>query len=149
MKTKRQRKIIELITDYQIETQEDLVNMLTKSGISVTQATVSRDIKELNLTKVTADGGRQKYAILDNTTIALNSKYMRVLNDGILAIYISANILVIKTVSGMAMAVGAAIDAIKMPEILGCIAGDDTIMCVVDDEKNSEKVKGYLENFIA
>ena len=77
-----------------------------------------------------------------------NSKYMRVLNDGILSIDTAGNILVIKTVSGMAMAVGAAVDAINIKEVVGCIAGDDTIMCVVKNADNAEKVKEYLENYI-
>lgn len=148
MKTKRQRKIIELISDYDIETQEELAKMLIDSGFAVTQATVSRDIRELNLTKTAAENGKQKYALPNSGPVILNNKYMRVLNDGILSIKISANILVVKTVSGMAMAVGAAIDAINIKEIIGCIAGDDTIMCVIDDAVNSENVKEYLENFI-
>lgn len=147
MKTKRQRKIIELISDYEVETQEDLAKLLIDNGFAVTQATVSRDIRELNLTK-TASNGKQKYAVPSTTTIALNSKYMRVLNDGILSMETSANIMVIKTVAGMAMAVGAAIDAININEIIGCIAGDDTIMCVIKEGVNADSVKEYLENFI-
>lgn len=148
MKAKRQRKIIELISDYNIETQEELANLLIENGFAVTQATVSRDIRELNLTKIPAENGRQKYAVPNSTTIVLNSKYMRVLNDGILSIETAGNILVIKTVSGMAMAVGAAVDAINIKEIVGCIAGDDTIMCVVKHAEDSEKVKEYLDNYI-
>ena len=149
MKTRRQRKIIELISDYDIETQEELAGMLMDNGFTVTQATVSRDIRELNLTKIPVNGGKQKYAVPNSKTIALNSKYMRVLNDGILSIETAGNILVIKTVSGMAMAVGAAVDAINIKGIIGCIAGDDTIMCVVKNADNSDEVKEYLENFIS
>lgn len=148
MKTRRQRKIIELISDYDIETQEELAGMLMDNGFAVTQATVSRDIRELNLTKMPVEGGKQKYAVPNSKAIALNSKYMRVLNDGILSIETAGNILVIKTVSGMAMAVGAAVDAVNIKEIVGCIAGDDTIMCVVKNADDSDKVKEYLENFI-
>lgn len=147
MKTKRQRKIIELISDYEVETQEDLAKLLIDKGFAVTQATVSRDIRELNLTKI-ATNGKQKYAVPNTATMALNSKYMRVLNDGILSIETSANIMVVKTVAGMAMAVGAAIDAININEIIGCIAGDDTIMCVIKEAEDAGKVKEYLENFI-
>lgn len=148
MKTKRQRKIIELISDYDIETQEELANFLIENGFAVTQATVSRDIRELNLTKIPLKDGKQKYSVPGSTTKVLNSKYMRVLNDGILSIETAGNILVIKTVSGMAMAVGAAVDAINIKEIVGCIAGDDTIMCVVKDADDSENVKEYLENYL-
>lgn len=148
MKTKRQRKIIELISDYEVETQEELAKLLIDNGFAVTQATVSRDIRELNLTKIAVKSGKQKYAVPNSTSMVLNSKYMRVLNDGILSIETSSNIMVVKTVSGMAMAVGAAIDAINIKEIIGCIAGDDTIMCVIKEAENANKVKEYLENFI-
>lgn len=148
MKSKRQRKIIELISAYEIETQEELAKRLIDNGFTVTQATVSRDIRELNLTKIAVKSGKQKYAVPNSTSMVINSKYMRVLNDGILSIETSANILVVKTVAGMAMAVGAAIDAINIKEIIGCIAGDDTIMCVVKEAESANKVKEYLENFI-
>lgn len=148
MKTKRQRKIIELISDYDIETQEELANLLIENGFAVTQATVSRDIRELNLTKIATEEGKQKYSVPGGTAKVLSSKYMRVLNDGILSIETAGNILVIKTVSGMAMAVGAAVDAINIKEIVGCIAGDDTIMCVVKNADNTEDVKEYLENYM-
>ena len=131
MKTKRQRKIIELITNYDIETQEELAAKLVENGFNVTQATISRDIRELNLTKIATKGGKQKYAVQSSSDIVSNSKYMRVLNDGIITMDTAGNILVVKTVSGMAMAVAAALDAMQIKEILGCIAGDDTIMCVV------------------
>lgn len=148
MKTKRQRKIIELISDYDVETQEELANLLIKNGFAVTQATVSRDIRELNLTKVSIKNGKQKYTVPNSAPMVLSSKYMRVLNDGVLSIETAGNIMVIKTVSGMAMAVGAAVDAINIKEIVGCIAGDDTIMCVIKNAENSEKVKEYLEDII-
>jgi len=131
MKTKRQRKIIELITNYDIETQEELAAKLVENGFNVTQATISRDIRELNLTKIATKGGKQKYAVQSSSDIVSNSKYMRVLNDGIITMDTAGNILVVKTVSGMAMAVAAALDAMQIKEILGCIAGDDTIMCAV------------------
>ncbi|MFQ9515543.1 MAG: arginine repressor [Eubacterium sp.] len=148
MKTRRQRKIIELISNYDIETQEELANLLINKGFAVTQATVSRDIRELNLTKVQTRSGKQKYVVPNSTMIVPNSKFMRVLNDGILSVETAGNILVIKTVSGMAMAVGAALDAINIKEIVGCIAGDDTIMCVVKNADDCEKVKEYLENYM-
>ena len=107
MKTKRQRKIIELITNYDIETQEELAAKLVENGFNVTQATISRDIRELNLTKIAIKGGKQKYAVQSSSDIVSNSKYMRVLNDGIITMDTAGNILVVKTVSGMAMAVAA------------------------------------------
>ena len=148
MKTKRQRKIIELITNYDIETQEELAAKLVENGFNVTQATISRDIRELNLTKIATKGGKQKYAVQSSSDIVSNSKYMRVLNDGIITMDTAGNILVVKTVSGMAMAVAAALDAMQIKEILGCIAGDDTIMCVVKHAEETDRVKEHIETFI-
>lgn len=149
MKTKRQRKIIELITNYDIETQEELAAKLVENGFNVTQATISRDIRELNLTKIATKGGKQKYAVQSSSDIVSNSKYMRVLNDGIITMDTAGNILVVKTVSGMAMAVAAALDAMQIKEILGCIAGDDTIMCVVKHAEETDRVKEHIESFIS
>lgn len=148
MKTKRQRKIIELITNYDIETQEELAAKLVENGFNVTQATISRDIRELNLTKIATKGGKQKYTVQSSSDIVSNSKYMRVLNDGIITMDTAGNILVVKTVSGMAMAVAAALDAMQIKEILGCIAGDDTIMCVVKHAEETDRVKEHIESFI-
>ena len=148
MKTKRQRKIIELITNYDIETQEELAAKLVENGFNVTQATISRDIRELNLTKIATKGGKQKYAVQSSSDIVSNSKYMRVLNDGIITMDTAGNILVVKTVSGMAMAVAAALDAMQIKEILGCIAGDDKIMCVVKHAEETDRVKEHIESFI-
>ncbi len=148
MKTKRQRKIIELITNYDIETQEELAAKLVENGFNVTQATISRDIRELNLTKIATKGGKQKYAVQSSSDTVSNSKYMRVLNDGIITMDTAGNILVVKTVSGMAMAVAAALDAMQIKEILGCIAGDDTIMCVVKHAEETDRVKEHIESFI-
>lgn len=131
MKTKRQTKMLELIKKHDIETQEELSDYLQKEGYQVTQATVSRDIRELKLTKVAMSNGRQKYAALTEANEDLSEKYTRVFRDAFVSMDMAQNILVIKTVSGMAMAVAAAIDAMHLHEIVGCIAGDDTIMCAV------------------
>lgn len=130
MKLKRHKKIIELISNEVVETQEDLAQRLKEAGFDVTQATVSRDIRELKLSKVVIDG-RQRYAVLQNNNLDMNDKYLRILKDGLVSMDMAQNILVLKTVSGMAMAVAAAIDALSFSEIAGCIAGDDTIMCAV------------------
>lgn len=138
MKVSRHTKIIELINQYHIETQEELAERLNSAGFKVTQATVSRDIRDLKLTKVAVNGGKQKYVVLTPEKDGLNEKYVRVLSDGFISMDMAQNILVIKTVSGMAMAVAAAIDAMQWHEVVGCIAGDDTIMCAirtVDDTK--------------
>ena len=131
MKTNRQSKIIEIIQKNEAETQDELSALLEKDGFRVTQATVSRDIRELKLTKIPTAGGRQKYAVITDAPENLSKKYERVLREGFLSMDMAQNILVIKTVSGMASAVCAAIDAMKMREIVGSIAGDDTIMCAI------------------
>lgn len=148
MKTRRQTKILELIKKYEIETQEDLSAHLEREGYQVTQATVSRDIRELKLTKVSLTNGRQKYVALLETNEDLSQKYERIFRDGFISMDIAQNILVIKTVSGMAMAVAAALDALQLYEIVGSIAGDDTIMCAVRSTEDAIAVIDKLRKFI-
>ena len=131
MKKDRQEKIIELIEKYDIGTQEELADKLKEEGFDVTQATVSRDIRKMHLSKVPTGNGRQKYVFISGTDVHLSDKYIRVLKDGYVSMDMAGNILVLKTVSGMAMAVAAAIDAMKFEEVVGTIAGDDTIMVAV------------------
>ena len=131
MKVERHSKIVELIGKYEIETQEELAEKLNQSGFNVTQATVSRDIRELKLTKIQGENGRQRYMVLESPRGTSAIKYIRILKDGFMSMDMAQNILVIKTVSGMAMAVAAALDALKFSEVVGCIAGDDTIMVAV------------------
>lgn len=130
MKLERHSKIVELIGKYEIETQDELADYLNQAGFAVTQATVSRDIRELKLTKVQSESGKQRYVVLQSQD-SYSEKYIRILKEGYLSMDMAQNILVIKTVSGMAMAVAAAIDGLHFGELVGCIAGDDTIMCVV------------------
>lgn len=148
MKRERHEVVVELINKYDIETQEELASYLRKEGFEVTQATVSRDIRELNLSKISAGNGRQKYIILSNDDTRLGDKYIRVLRDGFVSMNMAQNILVIKTVQGMAMAVAAAIDAMKLPEIVGCIAGDDTIMAAIKTSDDTRIVMEKLNNII-
>ncbi|MCP1101156.1 transcriptional regulator of arginine metabolism [Aequitasia blattaphilus] len=131
MKGNRRQKIIEIINKYPIETQEELTEFLKREGISTTQATISRDIRDLKLTKVPTKDGRQKYGVLEGDKPEMSEKYIRVLKEGFLSIDRAENILVIKTVAGMAMAVAAAIDAMDWEQVVGSIAGDDTIMCAI------------------
>ncbi|MDE7061038.1 MAG: arginine repressor [Lachnospiraceae bacterium] len=150
MKLSRQSKIIELIVEHEVETQEELAELLLAAGYPVTQATISRDIRELKLTKVANGAGKQKYIVLRGQEGTLSEKYARILKDGFVSMDMAGNILVVKTVSGMAMAVAAAIDAIHIEGIVGCIAGDDTIMCAVrtvqDTKKVMEKISKLLDN---
>lgn len=149
LKKVRHGKIIEIIEHHDVETQEDLANYLREAGFQVTQATVSRDIRELKLTKVPTGEGKQKYVVLKQDDSQMGDKFIRVLKDGYISMDMAQNILVIKTVPGMAMAVAAAVDAMKFKEIVGCIAGDDTIMVAVrtveDTQHLLEKIHGLIE----
>jgi len=148
MKKNRHGKVIEIIEKYEVETQEELANYLKADGYQVTQATVSRDIRELKLTKVPTGKGKQKYVVLKQEDTHLGDKYIRVLQDGFISMDMAQNLLVIRTVSGMAMAVAAAIDALKFKEVVGTIAGDDTIMVanrtVEDTESLMEKIRDLI-----
>ena len=148
MKSNRHQKIIELVDNYEIETQEELADRLRDEGFQVTQATVSRDIRALKLSKVSCGSGRQKYVAIKQDDTHLNAKYIRVLKDGFVSMDKAQNILVIKTVSGMAMAVAAAVDALEMEEIVGSIAGDDTIMAAVRTTEDTQIVMDKILEMI-
>ena len=148
MKVNRHVKIVELVNKYDIETQEELADRLRAEGFQITQATVSRDIRDLKLTKVATDDGRQKYVVLKATENALRDKYIRILKDGFVSMDMAMNILVIKTVSGMAMAVAAAIDEMRWNEVVGCIAGDDTIMCAIRTTEDTVSIMKKLRKIV-
>ena len=148
MKTQRHARIIDLISRYEIETQEELASYLLKEGFDVTQATISRDIRQLKLTKVTGRSGRPKYTLMYEEPAGMNEKYLRVLRDGFVSMEMAQNILVVKTVSGMAMAVAASIDSMHWSEVAGCIAGDDTIMCAVRSVEETIQVMGKIRKII-
>lgn len=142
MKLARHEKIIELIHQYNIDTQEELAARLNAAGFKVTQATVSRDIRALNMTKVAGADGKSRYAILQGHSPELGDKYSRVLKGAVISMDVGQNLVVVKTVPGMAMGVATALDALKWTEILGCIAGDDTIMCAC---KSAEQALNVLD----
>ena len=146
--TSRHAKILELIQKNDIETQEELSAQLEKEGYHVTQATVSRDIRELKLTKVALNSGRQKYVALNETSEDLTGKYTRVFREGFVSMDMAQNILIVKTVSGMAMAVAAALDHMDCHEIVGSIAGDDTIMCAVRTVDDTVSLMGRLRKLL-
>ena len=148
MKSKRHAKILEIINKNEIETQEELSEKLEAEGYQVTQATVSRDIRELRLTKVAMNSGKQKYVQLTETNGNMAEKYIRVLKDGFASMDMAQNILVIRTVAGMAMAVAAALDAMNFHEIVGTIAGDDTIMCAVRSVEDNENLMERLRRIL-
>lgn len=142
MKTARQNKLLELIENNDIFTQEDLAERLINSGFNVTQATISRDLRELGITKAPAKGGQQKYAVSNTNKTEFNETLLKVLKAGYISMDYAENIVVIKTSSGMAMAVAASVDAIGLNEIVGVVAGDDTILCVI---RHKEKVFEVME----
>lgn len=148
MKVARHEKIIELIQQYDIDTQEELALRLNEAGFKVTQATVSRDIRALKMTKVAGRDGKSRYAILEDAPGTLSDKYTRVLHDALTSIDVGQNMVVIRTVPGMAMGVAAALDAMKWPEILGSIAGDDTVMCVARTSEQALLVKDKLKGIL-
>jgi transcriptional regulator of arginine metabolism len=146
MKTRRQAKILEVIRSHDVETQEELSEYLEREGFVVTQATVSRDIRELKLTKIATENGRQKYAVLAENESGMMEKYVRVLREGFLSIDMAQNLVVVKTVSGMAGAVCAAVDAMKMDKVVGSIAGDDTLLIVIRTEEDAIRIMNRLRD---
>lgn len=139
MKRDRHERILELIATKEINRQEQLAEILRSEGFKVTQATVSRDIRDLNLTKVAMPGGRQKYAASTHASGIMKDKYVNVLKTVFSSADTAGYLLVIKTVPGMAMAAAAAVDALEFEGIVGSIAGDDTIMVAMQTE-------GYAAN---
>ncbi len=144
MKMNRHSLILEIISEKDIETQEQLAEELKKRGIEVTQATVSRDIKELRLVKVMSPSGVYKYATIEKEEGTVSERLIRVFSESVLSMESANNLIVIKTISGSAMAAAGAIDALNWKEIMGCIAGDDTILVIV---KEDGLVKDVMERF--
>lgn len=130
MKVSRQAKILEIIEKNEIETQEELALKLKEEGFNVTQATISRDIREMKLTKIATENGRQKYSVIKGSDAELSERLIRVFRDAVVKLDYSQNMIVIKTLNGMGMAVAVAVDNIQSNDILGSIAGDDTVFCV-------------------
>ncbi len=145
MKNYRHQKIMEIIEQTEVETQEELAQLLSQAGFNVTQATVSRDIRQLNLRKVPSASGRQCYAFAGKESFD-GDRLVGILRAGFVSMEAASNILVIKTVSGMAMAVAAAIDSLNIPKMVGCIAGDDTIMCAIRSCEDVAEVADMIEH---
>lgn len=147
MKKARQSKIIELIKTENIETQDDLITRLCEHGFNVTQATISRDIRELRLTKVSGAGGVYKYVLPADDKKAV-AKFNSTLTDSITHVDCALNQLVLKTYPGMAGAVAVGIDSISMPQILGCVAGDDTIIVICRSVDAAEGLADNIKHLI-
>ena len=132
MKSGRQNAILDIIETEEIETQEGLASALRDRGFQVTQATVSRDIKDLRLLKVLAENGHYKYATADQAETRLSERYIRVLSEAVLSVATSGNLIVVKTLSGSANVAAEALDSLHWPEVLGTLAGDNTILLIAD-----------------
>ena len=149
MKSERQARILELITKFEIETQDDMMNRLREEGFVVTQATVSRDLRELQLTKTLTSRGTYRYNVSNNKhQIRNTAKFSHAMAESITTVEYSMNNVVIKTYPGMAQAVASGIDSINMQDILGCVAGDDTIIIVTKNEESSKQVQDRIFEMI-
>ncbi len=140
MKYSRHAKILEIIEKNVIETQEEIAEKLKELGMDVTQATVSRDIKELRLIKVMSEDGRYKYAPFTKSENPVSNKLLTIFSEAFVSGDYANNIAIVKTLPGMAQAAAATVDSLKWPEIIGTIAGDDTIMIVCRAEKIAEEL---------
>ena len=149
MKSVRQKKILDIINKYEVETQEDLISRLNAEGFNVTQATVSRDIRQMKLTKVLTGRGSYRYVQSNRGSGDDVVRFNTALADSILNVDYACNTIVLKTYPGLASAVAAGIDSIQMVEILGCVAGDDTIIIVARNENSAgeiaDKLKGMMK----
>lgn len=141
MKSVRQVAILDIIEKQDVETQEELAETLRTRGIQVTQATVSRDIKELRLLKVLSPNGAYKYATADKAENGLNERFIRMLAESMLSVAASNNLIVVKTLSGSANVAAEALDSLHWPEILGSLAGDNTILLII---RSNEEVPGVI-----
>lgn len=142
MKVKRQSKILEIIKSRVIETQDDLIAALEESGFPVTQATVSRDIKELRLIKTLDRDGSYRYAAVKPDSEHISGKFHSIFQDAVRSIDFAGNLVVVKCISGMAQAACAAMDSLHFDSVVGTLGGDDTFVCIT---KNSEDAIGLVE----
>ena len=149
MRYSRQNKILELIANNEIETQEKLASMLRDQGYSVTQATISRDIKELQLVKVISNSGKYKYAVSTQQDTPISERFVKIFRETITSFSSAKNLIVIKTLSGCGAAAGEAIDNINLPHLVGSIAGDNTLLLIVDDDSNVEEILSIFNNMLS
>ncbi|MCD7751292.1 MAG: arginine repressor [Lachnospiraceae bacterium] len=148
MKNDRLDEIVRLVQNEDIETQEELTVLLNQAGFSVTQATVSRDIRKLGLVKRPTQRGRMKYMVPSGEE-NLTRRQLDILKASVLSAETAMNLLVIKTSAGMAMAAGAALDDLKLPEVVGAVAGDDTILVATKTQKDAEVLKDRLQKLLS
>lgn len=146
MRYSRQNKILDIINTNEIETQEQLVSILRANNFHVTQATISRDIKELQLIKTISSTGRYKYSVGNSMDQPISDRFVKIFKETIQSVSASGNIILVKTLSGCASAAAEAVDSLSFPNIIGTIAGDNTILLVADDPSNVPSiVKKFTE----
>lgn len=148
MKTKRHTKILEIVRDRAVETQEDLMELLRQEGFQVTQATVSRDIKELRLVKTLGADGTYRYAPAKAESVTISGQFYSLFSDTVQSVDYAGNIVVVRCLSGMAQAVCASMDSMHWKEVVGTLAGDDTIICIVKDESRAVGLVTELKKLI-
>ena len=144
MRYSRQNKIIELINNYEIDTQEKLAALLKENGYEVTQATISRDIKDLQLVKTLTSSGKYKYALNQSKNMPVSDRFVKIFRETITSFVASENLIVVKTLSGCANAAGEAIDSSGLPHIVGSIAGDYTLLLIAD---SADSIPEILQAF--
>ena len=150
MRYSRQNKIIELIENNEIDTQEKLAALLKECGFEVTQATISRDVKELQLVKTLSPSGKYKYAVHKSVDLPVSDRFIKIFRETITSVASSGNLIVVKTLSGCAPAAAEAVDTSRFPHIIGSIAGDNTFLLVADDPANvSEIMDAFNEMLLA
>lgn len=148
MKSTRHSLILEIIEQKDIETQEELAEELKRRGVKVTQATVSRDIKELRLLKVLSDHGGYKYATVERAEKGMSERFIRILSESVISLDNVGNLIVIKTLSASANAAAEAIDSMKWSEVLGSIAGDNSILVIARSEEAVESLMARFNTLI-
>ena len=148
LRSNRQSKILEIINSNDVETQEDLVNRLAKAGYKVTQATISRDIKELGLVKTQSESGKYKYTTVKTMDFKISNKFINVFREAVISLVVTNNLLVIKTLVGSANAVAMVVDQMNLPELLGSLAGDDTLLLIAANDEDSVVLRKKLTDLI-
>ena len=148
MKSERQKRILELVGEHEIETQEDLTSRLREEGYTVTQATVSRDLKELKLSKATTAHGTYRYSLNIPKSMDEPVRLNDAMANSIVSVDYSLNNVVIKTYPGLAQAVASTVDGMRIPEVLGCVAGDDTIILVTRDAECSAQISTRIQHMM-
>ena len=144
----RQSKILEIITTNEIETQEELVSSLKAAGYDVTQATISRDIKELGLIKILTENKTYKYAIVNSTTTTISNKYMNIFKECVISVKSAMNLVVVKVLKGTGSLVASLLDQLSISQIIGCTYGDDTVLVVSNDVEDAYFIKDKLNELL-